>query len=158
MSFTGRYTPFIHKEEKRPPKILDLEKWKEWCEKEDPVGEQAHYGKIGEGEYPQKHYKTLRGFKTWEDEVNGYNIERLGYQYDSERFIEFLEGLAEVVETPFYFYHPYQEHWPSLDGEGVYNHYDQDYEIGQILKVTVTEESVTIEKSQIKSTEFEEVE
>lgn len=65
MSFTGYYSPFIVVDEERSPKILDKDKWEEWCEANETIADQASVGKVEEGDYPKKQYKTLRGFETW---------------------------------------------------------------------------------------------
>lgn len=159
MSFTGEYTAFVAKGEDRNPKITDIEKWEDYKNSHDPMADAAKTGTVTEGDYPKNEYKTLAGFKSFEgDGIRGYNISRLAYRYDRDRFVEFLMNLSEFLETPFEFYHAEQEGWPSIDEDIVWRLYEKDREIGGIFKVTVTDEEVKVEKSEIKATEFEEKE
>jgi len=165
MSFLGETTGFLtetEEGEKRSPRILDMEKWNEFCEENDHMKEAAVVSTKTEGDYPKKQYKHLRGIKSYDKDDSayvGYNIDNLAYNYKSEKFLALLKQLSEIVETPFSFYHSAGDgHWPRLDADKVWRVAEENESLPSVYHITVYEDSIEVEEAKVQMSEFENTE
>lgn len=105
MSFVG-FNSIIYsiEDSSEGVKVVDLNNIWEYMQREDiPLSSFKGEDKKDGEEYPYQYYKYLYGFTTYDD-IEFYLIERLGYEYSKEDFLDFWKNISKCCE-PFYFYH-----------------------------------------------------